>query len=44
MVVIGPDRDKDREEDGHEREPPGDPVDYDDLSAGGGELIDDGAK
>lgn len=43
-MVIGPDGDEDRVEDGKEREPPGDAVDHDELGVGGGELIDDGAK
>ena len=44
VVVIGPDYDEDPVERGHDWEPPGDLVDHDVLSAGRGELIDDGAK
>ena len=44
VVVIGPDGDEDGVEGDHERELPGDPADNEGLPAGGGELIDDGAK
>ena len=42
--MMGPDYEEDRVDNGHEREPPRDPVDHGGLSVGGGELIDDGTE
>jgi len=44
VLLVGPDADEGGVQDAQEREPPGDPVDYDSLCMGGGELIDDSAK
>ena len=44
VMMIGPDYDEYCVDDGHERKAPGKPIDHDSLSAGGGELIDDGTK
>lgn len=43
-MVVGPDADEHGVQDCEERESPRDPVNYDGLCMGGGELIDDGAE
>ena len=44
VMVVGPNGNEDGVEDGEEREPPRDPVDYNGLCVNGGELVDDGAQ
>lgn len=43
-MVVGPNGNENSVEDSEEGEPPGNPVDYDDLRVGGGELVNDGAQ
>ena len=44
IMMVGPNGNGDRIEDGEERESPGDAVNHDPLCVGGGELVDDGAE